>query len=505
MFASACRSPEPRDAIAVDRPARMSPTYAEAVVPPNIAPLNFAVLEPGTLFRLDIEGERGGGIPVTSRDGLMAITPQRWRALVRANTGGAVTFRVRVRQEDGTWQAFAPFAVRIATEPVDDYVVYRRMNVLYDPYVRMRLCQRRLSDFSKTVVLDNLTFGEGCMNCHTFLHNGTDRFIFHMRSGQVKEYGVAMVLVDGGDAIKIDTRTERTPRPAAFSSWHPGGRLMAFSFNRVRQFFHRLRPEIRDGIDLDSDLALYLFDEERVTSSPLIADPERLETYPAWSADGRNLYFSSAPKLWDDDAEWPPEQWRDCRYDLARIGYDAATGEWGALETVISGDELGKSITQPRVSPDGRFVAVCMSDYSTFPTFQRSSDIHLLDLESGRHRRLECNSDMSESWHSWSSNGRWLAFTSKRGDGLFARVYLAHIDAEGRAGVPFVIPQADPAHYTSNIDVCQLPELVTDPLPIGGERLARVLRSDQWVKGELPITGATPAYSGRAGGPGLCD
>jgi hypothetical protein len=68
-----------------------------------------------------------------------------------------------------------------------------------------------------------------------------------------------------------------------------------------------------------------------------------------------------------------------------------------------------------------------------------------------------------------------------------------------------VIPQEDAAYHTYNIDVCQLPELVTSALPIGGERLARVLRSSDWVKGELPMTGASPLPAGRSGGPGLCN
>jgi hypothetical protein len=499
---SACREPAPRDSVSIGSPPRMSPDYSSAVVPPNIAPLNFAVLEPGTAFWVDIEGEQGGRLRVSSTDGRMSIPLTGWRALLAANPQGAITFRVSVRREDGGWEAFAPFSVTVATEPVDEYVVYRSFDVIYDAWTRMRLCQRRLTDFSRAVVLDNDSFDQGCMNCHAFLHNSPDRFVFHMRSGQVN-YGAAMVLVDDGTATKIDTRTERTPRPAAFTTWHPSGRLVAFSFNKFRQFFHASRGEVRDAYDLDSDIALYLFDEQRVTSSPRIADPDRLESFPCWSADGRYLYYSSAPLLWAGDPGRPPKRWHDCRYDLARIAYDPESGEWGEVETVLSAVEIGKSITQPRVSPDGRFVAVCISDYSTFPTFQPSSDIHLVDLETGELRRLECNSDLSESWHSWSSNGRWLAFTSKRGDGLFARIYLSHIDEEGRAGVPFVIPQADPADHTLNIDVCQLPELVIGPLPIRGEKLARVVRSSEWVTGELPMTGASPQAEDGSAAPGL--
>ena len=257
----ACRAPEPRDSVPVGRPPRMSPDYSGAVVPPNIAPLNFAVLEPGTAFWLEATGVQGTALSARSRDGHMEIPAPAWRGLLTANRDGVIDVRVHVRQEDGDWRAFAPFTVVVAPDPVDEYVVYRRFNVISGPYLRMLLCQRRLSDFATSVVLDNHSLDEGCMNCHTFLGNSTDRFVFHVRSGQQKDYGVSMVLVEDGQAVKVDTRTERTPRPAAFSSWHPSGSLVAFSFNKVRQFFHTARDEIRDGYDLDSDLAVYLLGE----------------------------------------------------------------------------------------------------------------------------------------------------------------------------------------------------------------------------------------------------
>ncbi len=43
-----------------------------------------------------------------------------------------------------------------------------------------------------------------------------------------------------------------------------------------------------------------------------IADPDRRETWPSWSADGRYLYFCSAPQL-------PRAQLNDVKYDLMRI------------------------------------------------------------------------------------------------------------------------------------------------------------------------------------------
>lgn len=84
-------------------------------------------------------------------------------------------------------------------------------------------------------------------------------------------------------------------------------------------------------------------------------------------------------------------------------------------------ETTGLSAAQPRVSPDGRFLVCCLADYGNFPIYQPSSDLYMLDVGARQSRRLEINSEAADTWHCWSSNGRWLVFSSKRRDGLFAR------------------------------------------------------------------------------------
>jgi Tol biopolymer transport system component len=43
-----------------------------------------------------------------------------------------------------------------------------------------------------------------------------------------------------------------------------------------------------------------------------------------------------------------------------------------------------------------------------------------------------------DSWHSWSSDSRWLLFASKRG-GQTTRVYLSRISEAGSASAPIEI------------------------------------------------------------------
>ena len=43
----------------VDRPAGIHPDYTDIVIPPNIAPLNFVVDEPGTAYGVRVRSVRG--------------------------------------------------------------------------------------------------------------------------------------------------------------------------------------------------------------------------------------------------------------------------------------------------------------------------------------------------------------------------------------------------------------------------------------------------------------
>jgi len=84
-----------------------------------------------------------------------------------------------------------------------------------------------------------------------------------------------------------------------------------------------------------------------------------------------------------------------------------------------------------------------------------------MDLKSRKYRRLTCNSAQSDSWHCWSSNSRWIVFSSKRDNGWLARPYFSYIDANGREHKPFVLPQKDPAFYDTWLKTYNVPELVS--------------------------------------------
>ena len=116
----------------------------------------------------------------------------------------------------------------------------------------------------------------------------------------------------------------------------------------------------------------------------------------------------------------------------------------------------------------------------------------MMDLASGRHRPLAINSEETDSWHSWSSNGRWIVFASKRGNGLLARLYISYVEPGGEVRKPLVLPQKDPRFYDSFIKTYNVPELAIGPVPVRGKALARLIRTPIEDTSRLPVTSATP-------------
>ena len=461
----------------------ISPDYSGIVIPPNIAPLNFKILEKGQCYRVKIHSDRGTPIEITSKTGSIRIPLRRWWALLSTNKGNKLFVDVYAGNTDNKWLQFQRIINTIAKEDIDGTLVYRFMKPIYNAWKDIGIYQRSLTDYDVSLILHGRSFGEGCLNCHSFVGNAPDTMTIGLRSAT---YGSDTLLARKGTIHKIGAKW-------SYTAWHPSGRLAAYSINKVVQFFHTAGLEVRDVVDLDSALAYYHIDSKKIICPPELADKNRLETYPAWSPDGRYLYFCSGPIPWQNRDTVPPENYDKLKYDLRRVAYDIETDKWGKAETILSADETGLSIMLPRISPDGRFLLFCMCNYGCFPIYQPSSDLYLMDLTTGKYRKLAINSKYSESWHSWSSNSRWIAFSSRRQGGPLTRTYLSYVDETGHVHKAFVLPQKDPEYYDSLLETFSVPELVRGSVKINKSLLARIARSKPSEMLGIPIiTGATP-------------
>lgn len=424
------------------------PDYAETTIPYNIAPLNFSVCSDGC--RVSVLLESGNvSFKVEAPDGNVRIPERKWKKLLQEARGDSVRITMACKK-DGGWEIWQPIFLSVAAEPVDPYLVYRLIEPGYSLWNKMGIYQRDLTSFEETAVYENKMTDYNCVNCHSFCNYDPDKMLFHLRA---KLAGT--VRIDGNTLELLDTKTDRTISTFTYPYWHPSGRYVAFSTNKTTQQLHPLqRTEVYDTA---SDVIVYDVERHTVLSVPEITSQASFETFPSFSPDGKSLYYCSAP------ACQMPDSIESLAYSLCRIPFDPASGTFGSqVDTLLDARMSGKSVSFPRISPDGRFMLCTLSDYGTFPIWHKEADLYMIDLKSGTGTYPETlNSDDTESYHSWSSNGRWVVFSSRRLDGLYTRPFLAYIGKDGKPGKPFLLPQEKAGYYDRLMKSYNIPEFVT--------------------------------------------
>ncbi|NOR16052.1 MAG: hypothetical protein GQ544_10120, partial [Candidatus Aminicenantes bacterium] len=179
---------------------QIRPDYTQTVIPPNIAPLNFAVLEPGERYFVRIGSIKGKSIEVNSRDSRIIIPSKSWSALLAENRGASLFFDVYVKEDGLNWKHFKTIPNQIANEDIDGHMAYRKMKPIYSFWRNIGIYQRSLENYDESVILHGKSYGNGCVNCHTFNQNSPDRMFIGIRS---IDYGSSTLLVENGEVRKI--------------------------------------------------------------------------------------------------------------------------------------------------------------------------------------------------------------------------------------------------------------------------------------------------------------
>jgi Tol biopolymer transport system component len=442
------------------------PDIAGVSIPVNIAPLNFRLDSKPRKTLVTLEGRNS--IMKTGGKNKIRFRVKKWHKFLEQNKGGEILFTVYTKNATG-WERHLPFSIFVKELPADPYLVYRRIAPGYESWSRMGIYQRNISNFDEDVVLDNRMLTGNCMNCHSFSNHNPEMMMLHLR-GKI----AGTLIARDGDVIKIDTRTKETKYNCVYPYWHPSGRYIAFSVNNISQVFHSVKEKRIEVMDSESDLVVYDINSNVLIRSRLVSSEDSFETFPAFSADGRELYFCSARK------ENMPSGYDNVRYSLCKTDFDPDSGTFGRkTDTLISEASTGKSISFPRASPDGKYLMFTMSDYGNFSIWHKEADLYLLDLSSGSYHPLDAaNSGDTESYHSWSSGSRWFVFSSRRIDGLYTRLYLSFLNEDGTATKPFLLPQKDPDYYDYSLYSFNVPEFVRGRVRYKGRSMINTIGSE---------------------------
>lgn len=463
----------PTDAEAVNEQASVYPDYRDIVVPPNIAPLNILCRNAGDEFVACLESGGERVVAAARKDEPLQFDSVEWKSLLSRSAGKEIAVSLYAKR-DGAWVKFPSYSVHVASEPIDRYLSYRLIEPSYELYRQMGLYQRDLEGFDvQTIYENNRQFDEGnnhCVNCHNYQNYSTKNMLFHVRAA----HG-GTVFIHDGKVEKRAIKSDSILAGATYPSWHPTRNWVVFSSNLTGQAFHVIDRQKIEVVDYGSDLFFYDVDKAEVRS--VLRTKADLETFPCWSPDGSRLFYTSAhvPEFVDK----PDSVCRDIvtaicktiRYNVMSVPFNAQTHAFGEPRLEVDCAAMGKSASVPRVSPDGRYVLYALGDYGQFHVWHTSGDLWVKDLASGKAYPLtQANSPAAESYHSWSSNGRWIVFSSRRDDGSFTRPYIAYFDRNGQAHKAFLLPQLDPLQNIRLVKSYNVPELTKDAVDTRGIR-----------------------------------
>ncbi len=459
------------------------PDYCNVTVPCNIAPLNFML--PADQYEECVARlTTPDGKQQTYGNGVKVQIPEsEWHAMLEVSKGKSIKVEVWGLKKD-EWLSFRPFDIQVAEEPIDEYVSYRLIEPSYVAWTFMEIAQRNLTSFEETQIFNNeITMNDKkigqCINCHSYQNYKTDNMLFHVRLSNS-----GTVIVNDGKISRVNLKRDYTISGGVYPAWHPTAKLIAFSTNKTRQAFHTSNPNKIEVYDLASDMILYdvLTDSVSIVSN----DSTLLEVYPTWSPDGKYLYYCKSVPL--------PEELRDkdirstyskIQYNLYRRSFDIASHNFGEEELVYDAASSDKSVTLPRISPDGRYLLFALGQYGCFHSRHHDADIVCIPMDkytgtaltgetsSAIDLTLLNSKDYSDSYPSWSSNGHWIMLASRRDDDNYSRVYFAYFN-NGKVAKAFLMPQEDPEHHTFLLKSYNRPEFMVEPVKISVDEFSRV-------------------------------
>ncbi len=450
------------------------PDYIGVTVPSTLAPLNFDINEDCQSTTVKIYGSKTGEINIIARKKTIQIPAKKWEKLLEKNKGGNLSVVVSVITDNNIERKYKPFSIYVSNYPIDYGIAYRLIAPGYSIYGKMGIYERDLSSFKQKTIFENTQIPYSCVNCHSFNQGNPSYLSMHIRGA----HG-GTVLKTGNDFELLDTKADGILSAGVYPYWHPSGKYIAYSVNDTEQLFHTVSDKRIEVYDKASDIYVYCPKTNEMLTSPLLKSDEYFETFPAFSPDGKTLFFCSAAK------KNMPFKYKDLKYSLCSIGFNPDDGSFGnRIDTLFSSHSCNKSVSFPRPSFDGKYLMFTVSDYGNFSIWHKESDIRLLDLQNNTINELsEINSDDSESYHSWSSNSRWVLFTSRRIDGLYTRVYIAGIDEDGNVSKPFLLPQNNPAQYYDELLFSyNVPEFITKSIDINAVGIEKKVLSKEQRK-----------------------
>lgn len=365
--------------------------------------------------------------------------------------------------------------IRTSRDAVGDALFYREvplpfLTAVQDPS-RIRWRYGTIEQESgPPIVLQNLPV---CGNCHSFADNGSVLGLDVDYGNDKGGYGILPVsqhMVMDDEKIITWADYKREDGELTFgllSRVSPTGRYV-ISTVKDRSVFVAIPDLMISQLFFPIKGILVVYDRETQTFAALPGadDPQYVQTNAVWSPDGTEIVFARTKAYRSErleqqnsaliDEKDVPEfttEKQPFRYDLYRIPFNAGKG--GTAQPLAGASNNGMSNFFPKYSPDGKWIVFCKA--KNYMLLRPDSELYIIPASGGAARRLRYNTARMNSWHSWSSNSRWLVFSSKVNT-AYTQLFLTHIDEDGNDSPPVLLER-----FTSPDRAANIPEFVRLP------------------------------------------
>jgi tetratricopeptide (TPR) repeat protein len=391
--------------------------------------------------------------------------------------------------------------IEISKDPVGAPIFYRDVPLMSSetepgvikplPPDATPLIAWRLRDVSKTESRKLVDGLPTCANCHSFSRDGktmgmdldgpqNDKGLYALTKvepktvirnedvvawssfrgklgGKLRVGFMSQVSPDGNYVVSTINAADMKPAPVTKVAGAPqllqgiqGNYYLAnFKDYRFLQVFYPTR-----GI-----LGWYSRETGKMQPLPGADDDAYVHTNVTWAPDGSYVVFARAAATDPYPEGGKVAQFANdpnetkVRYDLYRMPFNGGKG--GVAEPIEGASSNGMSNSFAKVSPDGKWIVYVQARNGLL--MRPDSQLHIVPAKGGKARRMNCNTELMNSWHSFSPNGRWLVFSSKSRS-PYTQMFLTHIDENGNDSPAILIENSTAANRAVNI-----PEFVNIP------------------------------------------
>ena len=315
-------------------------------------------------------------------------------------------------------QIFRSKILKIIISPynLDESIVYRLVDPYFDPEKTSFIEKLTLKDLPEK---ESIEINNACIGCHSYSENitsfnikrrGDRRFVYSKNMGQIKNYEQKFMGHFSFTSRVVDQRFML---------------VVANTFGTIE-----IRHNIKEPFDLmykAGDIFCFDFEKEKMFPLPGASELDFVEDMPSFSPDGKKIIFSKYQIANDSIPDM----------DLNTIDFNYGAG--GQAE-IFKKSTPGEYLYFARFSPDSKWVSYCKGQGSKGIFAKSTSDIYLMNLRTGKEKKLKLNQPESmDSWHQWSADAHWLIFSSKRYHNEITSLYLTYIDESGNDSPPVKI------------------------------------------------------------------